>query len=279
MTADLREPVIRTGGVMSAAGDGWVMAKRNLIKIKRVPDILVFVLISPIMFVLLFSYVFGGAIDVPGNVDYKEFLVPGIFVQTVVFGATFTGYGLADDMQKGIIDRFRSLPMSQSAVLIGRTTSDVAYNIITLVIMALTGLLVGWRIREGVVDAALGLLLLLTFAYAISWIMAYVGLLVPSVEVVNNASFIVIMPLTFVSNAFVPQESFSGVLRTFVEWNPVSTVALACRDLFGNLDPSIPVPDSWAMQHPVIYSLLWAAVIVAIFAPLSVRQYRMAAKK
>jgi len=279
MSTDVSETVIRTGGLVSALGDGWVMAKRNLIKIKRVPDILVFVLISPIMFVLLFAYVFGGAIDVPGNVDYKEFLVPGIFVQTVVFGATFTGYGLADDMQKGIIDRFRSLPMSQSAVLIGRTTSDVAYNVITLVIMALTGLLVGWRIRDGVVDAVLGVLLLLVFAYAISWIMAYVGLLVPSVEVVNNASFIVIMPLTFVSNAFVPQESFSGVLRTFVEWNPVSTVALACRDLFGNLDPEIAIPDSWAMQHPVIYSLLWVAVIVAIFAPLSVRQYRLAAKK
>ena len=279
MSTDVRESVIRSGGVVGAASDGWVMAKRNLIKIKRVPDILVFVLISPIMFVLLFAYVFGGAIDVPGNVDYKEFLVPGIFAQTVVFGATFTGYGLADDMQKGIIDRFRSLPMSQSAVLIGRTTSDVAYNVISLVIMALTGLLVGWRIREGLFDALIGFLLLLVFAYAISWIMAYVGLLVPSVEVVNNASFIVIMPLTFVSNAFVPQSSFDGVLKTFVEWNPVSSVALACRERFGNVDPSIPVPDSWAMQNPEIYTLLWAAAIVAVFAPLSVRQYRLSAKK
>ncbi len=271
--------IVRKGGVLSALLDGWVVAKRNLIKIKRVPDILVFVLISPIMFVLLFSYVFGGAIDVPGDIDYKEFLVPGIFVQTVVFGATFTGYGLADDMQKGIIDRFKSLPMSRSAVLVGRTTSDVFYNVITLVIMALTGLLVGWRIREGLVDALLGFLLLLTFAYAISWIMAYVGLLVPSVEVVNNASFIVIMPLTFVSNAFVPQESFSGVLQTFVEWNPVSTVALACRDLFGNTDPSVAIPDAWSMQNPVIYSLLWAIAVVAVFAPLSVRQYRLSTSK
>jgi ABC-2 type transport system permease protein len=264
---------------VQALSDGWVVAQRNLIKIKRVPDILVFVLISPIMFVLLFAYVFGGAIDVPGNIDYKEFLVPGIFAQTVVFGATFTGYGLADDMQKGIIDRFRSLPMSQSAVLVGRTTSDVAYNIISLVIMALTGLLVGWRIREGVLDALLGFVLLLVFAYAISWIMAYVGLIVPSVEVVNNASFIVIMPLTFVSNAFVPQESFDGVLQTFVEWNPVSTVTQACRELFGNTAAGASVPDSWAMQHPVAYTLLWAAAIVAVFAPLSVRQYRLSAKK
>jgi ABC transporter DrrB family efflux protein len=279
MNTPSSDTIIRRGGAVSALTDGWVVAKRNLIKIKRVPDILVFVLISPIMFVLLFAYVFGGAINPPGNIDYKEFLVPGIFVQTVVFGATFTGYGLADDMQKGIIDRFRSLPMSRSALLVGRTTSDVAYNLISLVIMALTGLLVGWRIREGFVDAVLGFLLLLVFAYSISWIMAYVGLLVPSVEVVNNASFIVIMPLTFVSNAFVPQESFDGVLQTFVEWNPVSTVALACRDLFGNIDPSVPIPDSWAMQNPVLYSLLWAVAIVAVFAPLSARQYRLSTSK
>ena len=266
-------------GITAALTDASIVAKRNVIKIKRVPEVMVFVVLSPIMFVLLFAYVFGGAIDPPGDIDYKEFLVPGIFAQTVVFGATFTGYGLADDMQKGIIDRFRSLPMSQSAVLVGRTTSDVAYNVISLVIMGLTGLLVGWRIREGLLDAVLGFLLLLVFAYAISWIMAYVGLLVPSVEVVNNASFIVIMPLTFVSNAFVPQESFDGVLKTFVEWNPVSTVTQACRELFGNYDPAIPVPDSWAMQNPVLYSLLWSAAIVAIFAPLAVRQYRLSASK
>ncbi|MGZ5401468.1 MAG: ABC transporter permease, partial [Nocardioides sp.] len=156
--------------------DGWVVAQRNLIKIKRVPEVLVFVLISPIMFVLLFAYVFGNAIDVPGDVDYKEFLIAGIFAQTVVFGATFTGAGLAEDMQKGIIDRFRSLPMSRSAVLVGRTTSDVVYNVLSLIIMALTGLLVGWRAREGFVDMMLGFLLLLVFAYSISWIMAYIGL-------------------------------------------------------------------------------------------------------
>jgi ABC-2 type transport system permease protein len=267
-----------TQSLTRALSDGWVVALRNVVKIKRVPDILVFVLISPIMFVLLFAYVFGGAIDVPGGVDYKEFLVPGIFAQTVVFGATFTGYGLADDMQKGIIDRFRSLPMSRSAVLVGRTTSDVVYNVISLAIMALTGLVVGWRIREGLFDAFLGFLLLLVFAYAISWIMALVGLMVPSVEVVNNASFVVIFPLTFVSNAFVPLESFSEPLKTFVEWNPVSTVTQACRELFGNTG-DVPVPDAWPMQNPVVYSLLWSAAIVAIFAPLAVRQYRLSTSK
>ncbi|MEJ7832534.1 MAG: ABC transporter permease, partial [Nocardioides sp.] len=203
-----------------ALTDGWVVAQRNLIKIKRVPDVLVFVLISPIMFVLLFAYVFGGAIEPEGSVGYKEFLIGGIFAQTVVFGATFTGAGLAEDIQKGIIDRFRSLPMSSAAVLVGRTTSDVVYNVLSLIIMALTGLLVGWRLREGILDGLAGFGMLLLFAYAISWVMAYVGLLVPSPEVINNASFIVIFPLTFVSNAFVPLESFSGGLRTFVEWNP-----------------------------------------------------------
>ncbi|TYL55314.1 ABC transporter permease [Nocardioides sp. BGMRC 2183] len=256
-----------------ALTDGWVVAQRNLIKIKRVPEILVFVLISPIMFVLLFAYVFAGAIDTGGNVDYKEFLIAGIFAQTVVFGATFTGAGLAEDMQKGIIDRFRSLPMSSSAVLVGRTTSDVVYNVLSLIIMALTGLLVGWRIRDGFVDAVAGFALLLVFAYAISWVMAYVGLLVPSVEVINNASFIVIMPLTFVSNAFVPASSFDGLLYTFVTWNPVSTLTQASRELFGN-NGNMPVPDTWSMQHPVLYTLIWVGILLAVFGPLSVRQYR-----
>ncbi len=270
--------VTRTPSLTGVASDGWVVAKRNLIKIRRVPEILVFVMISPIMFVLLFAYVFGGAIDA-GGVDYKEFLVGGIFAQTVVFGATFTGAGLAEDMQKGIIDRFRSLPMSSSAVLVGRTTSDVVYNVLSLVIMALTGLLVGWRIREGVLDAVAGFGLLLLFAYAISWVMAWVGLMVPSVEVINNASFIVIMPLTFVSNAFVPLESFSGVLRTIVEWNPVSALTQAVRERFGNTDPRIPVPDAWSMQHPGLYTLLWVVLILVVFVPLSVRQYRLATSK
>lgn len=259
--------------------DGWVIAKRNLIKIKRVPEILVFVLISPIMFVLLFAFVFGGAIDPGGDVPYKEFLISGIFSQTMVFGATFTGAGLAEDMQKGIIDRFRSLPMSPSAVLLGRTSTDVVYNLLSLIIMALTGLLIGWRIREGLVDAFLGFALLLLFAYAMSWIMAYVGLMVPSVEVINNASFMVIMPLTFVSNAFVPLESFSGILRTLVTWNPVSTLTHAVRQLFGNTDPRAPEPTAWPIQHAGWYTLGWVILILVVFVPLSVRKYQQAATK
>lgn len=257
--------------------DTHVVAKRNLIKIVRVPEILVSVLISPIMFVLLFAYVFGGAIDPGDGVPYREFLIPGIFAQTVVFGATFTGAGIADDMQKGIIDRFRSLPMSQSAVLAGRTASDVVYNVLSLVIMALTGLLVGWRVRGSLLDAAAAFALLLAFSYAVSWVMALVGVLVPSVEVINNASFIVIMPLTFVSNAFVPLESFPSVLRTVVEWNPVSTLTQACRELFGNANPAAQVSDAWSMQNPALYTLLCVVVMLLVFAPLATARYRRTA--
>jgi ABC-2 type transport system permease protein len=265
--------------ITHAFADGSVVAKRNLIKIKRVPEVLVFVLISPIMFVLLFAYVFGASIEIPG-VNYREYLIAGIFAQTVVFGATFTGAGLAEDMQKGIIDRFRSLPMSQSAVLIGRTASDIVYNVLSIAIMSLTGLLVGWRIRGSLLDALFGYVLLLLFAYAFSWIMGYVGLLVPSVEVINNASFIVIMPMTFISNAFIDTRGLPGPLRTFADWNPVSAVTQASRNLFGNTgDGAFVVPDAWSMQNPILYTLLWVGIILAIFVPLSIRQYKRAASR
>ena len=263
-------------GLTGALADGAVVAKRNLIKIKRVPELLVFTTLQPIMFILLFAYIFGSAIT---SVDYREFLIAGIFAQTVIFGATLTGAGLADDMKKGIIDRFRSLPMSRSAVLVGRTTSDVLNNVLVITVMSLTGLVVGWRIRTSFLEALGAFLLLLLFAYAVSWIMAWVGLLVPSVEVVQSASFIVIFPLTFIANTFVPSENLPTPLRVFAEWNPVSSVTQAARELFGNLPPDAPVPGTWALQHPVLYTLLWVAVILAVFVPLSVRQYARAATR
>ena len=264
--------------LLDVFADSAVVAKRNLIKIKRVPDLLIFTTLSPIMFVLLFAYVFGSAIEVPG-MNYREFLIAGIFAQTVIFGATVTGAGLADDMQKGIIDRFRSLPMSRAAVLIGRTSSDIANNVIVIVVMSLTGLLVGWRIRTSFWEALAGFLILLVFAYAVSWIMAFVGLVVPSPEVVNNASFIAVFPLTFIANTFVPTGNLPTVLRTIADWNPVSTVTQAARELFGNTNPESVVPDVWSLQHPVAYTLLWSAVILVIFVPLSVRQYQRAASR
>jgi ABC-2 type transport system permease protein len=259
--------------------DSVVITRRNLIKVKRVPDLIVFATLSPIMFVVLFRYVFGGAINLPDGITYAEFLLPGIFAQTVVFGSTITGASIADDLQKGLIDRFRSLPMSRSAVLIGRTVADLGLNLISIFVMAVTGLLVGWRINTSIGEAVGGFLILLVFAYAISWLMAMVGLLVRTPEVVNNASFIVIFPLTFVANTFVPLESFPPVLRTFAEWNPVSTVVQAARELFGNIPAGLPEPEAWSLQHPVVYTLLWAAAILAVFVPLSVRAYLRTASR
>ncbi|MFP5073127.1 ABC transporter permease [Pseudonocardia nantongensis] len=263
--------------------DASVVAKRNLIKIKRVPDLLVFTTLSPIMFVLLFAYVFGGAIDpTGGGAGYREFLMAGIFAQTVIFGATNTGAGLAEDVKKGIIERFRSLPMAPSAVLTGRTLSDVVNNVLVLVVMSLTGLLVGWRIHTSFLEALGGFLVLLVFAYAFSWVMAWVGLLVPSPEVVNNASFVVIFPLTFLANTFVPLDTLPAPLRVFAEWNPVSAVTQAARELFGNTDAvasAMSASPAWPLQHPVLYTLIWSVVVVAVFGPLAGRQYRRAASR
>lgn len=263
--------------VALALTDGWIVAKRNLIKIKRVPEILIWTLMSPIMFVLLFGYVFGGAIDVRGA-SYREYLIAGVFAQTVIFGSTFTGAGLAEDMTKGIIDRFRSLPMSRTAVLAGRTGSDILYNSLSIILMGITGLIVGWRIRTGPVDAIVGVLLLLFFAYAFSWIMAWVGLKVKTVEMVNNASFMFIFPLTFIANTFVPIETLPGPLKVFAEWNPVSAVAQAAREAFGNTG-SAPIPDVWSLQNPILYTLLWIGIILAVFIPLSTREYKRAASR
>ncbi len=261
-----------------ALADGAVMTKRNLLKIGRLPDLLVFSTVQPIMFVLLFAYIFGSAVVVPG-ISYREFLIPGIFVQTVIFGATITGSGLADDIKKGIIERFRSLPISSSAVLIGRTTSDLLNNLLVVLIMAGTGLLVGWRIRSSVLEALAGFGLLLGFAYAFSWIMATVGLSVKSVEVVNNASFIVIFPLTFIANTFVPTDNFPAALKVFANWNPVSALAQSVRELFGNTNPAFPPPEAWPMQNATLVSVIWIVVILAIFIPLAINRYKKAAAR
>ncbi len=266
--------------VSEAVSDTATITRRNLKKILRVPDLLVFTLLSPIMFVLLFAFVFGSAIGDQGTgVDYREFLIAGIFAQTVVFGSTFTGYSLAEDLQKGIIDRFRSLPMSPGSVVLGRTLSDVGINVLSLFVMAVTGLLVGWRIRSSVLEAIGGFLLLLVFAYAISWVMAYVGLLVRSPEVVNNASFIVIFPVTFIANTFVSISNLPEPLKTFAEWNPVSSVTQAARELFGNTMPGTDPVSPWPMVHPVAYTLIWVVIIVAVFAPLAIRQYQRTASR
>ena len=257
---------------MTWLSDGWVTTKRNLIKIKRVPDILVFTMIQPIMFVLLFSYVYGGSIQIPGS-DYKEFIMAGIFAQTIIFGSTISGSAMAQDLKDGIIDRFRTLPMSSSAVLIGRTNGDLLINVISMTIMMLTGLIVGWRIRSNLLEAIAGVVLLLLFAYAFSWVMAFVGMSVRSPEVINNVSFIILFPLTFISNAFVQISTLPTPLRIFAEWNPVSALVESARHLFGNIPPGTPVPDSWTLQNPELTVLIGVAIMLLIFVPLAIRKF------
>ncbi|MCY7396579.1 MAG: ABC transporter permease [Nocardioides sp.] len=263
---------------MSLVSDSLVITRRNVIKIRRVPDLVVFATLSPIMFVLLFRYVFGSAIPLEG-IGYAEYLLPGILAQTVIFGSTVTGGALAEDLQKGLIDRFRSLPMSRAAVLVGRTVADQVLNVVSIVVMLLTGLAVGWRAHSSVPEFVLALLVLLAFAFSISWLMALVGLVVRTPEVVNNASFIVIFPLTFIANTFVPTDNFPTVLRVFADWNPVSSVTQAARELFGNTAANAPEPDAWSLQHPVVYTLIWVGIILAVFVPLSIRQYEKAADR
>jgi ABC-2 type transport system permease protein len=226
----------------------------------------------------LFAYVFGSAIDIPG-MSYREFLIAGIFTQTVIFGSTWTGLGMVEDLQKGIIDRFRSLPMAPSAVLIGRTTTDVLINVVSLVVMSLTGLVVGWRIHSSFGEAVAGYLLLLLFAYALSWVMAVVGMWVRTPEVFNNASFMVIFPLSFIANTFVDPSSMPTVLRVIAEWNPISAVTQAVRELFGNTNPMVPPPDVWPLQNPILASLLWTALMLIVFVPFAIRRYQKAVSR
>ncbi len=267
------------GGIVQSVNDSLVVAKRNLIRMLRIPEMIIFGLIQPIMFVVLFSYVFGGSISVDGNTSpaaYREFLMAGIFAQTVTFATAGAGAGIADDMHKGLIDRFRSLPMARGAVLTGRTLADLVQTALTLVVLALVALLVGWRTHEnlGKVLAGFGLLLLL--GYAFSWIGALIGLSVRTPEAATSGGLIWLFPLTFISNAFVPSDNMPTFLRYIAEWNPFSATVQASRELFGNLPQGYVAPDAWPMQHPIWASLIWSVVIIVFFRTLAVRKYRSA---
>ena len=261
-----------------AIADGMTITKRNALKIKRAPDLLGGVIILPIVFVLLFVYVFGSMIELPG-LSYRDYLLPGIFVQTIVTSAQITGYTLTQDLQKGIFDRFRTLPMSPSAVLTGQTVSDLVMNATTIATMALVGLVVGWRINSAPHEAVLGFLLLLLFAYAFSWVTATVALALRTPESFNNIATVVSLPLVFTSNAFVDSARLPGPLKVVAEWNPVSTFVQAARELFGNTSPSMPVPDAWPLQHAVLASLLWSLLLLVVFVPLATRLYKRAVSR
>ncbi|MFD9812941.1 ABC transporter permease [Streptomyces sp. NPDC059080] len=263
--------------------DSLVVAQRNLIRMMRIPEVVIFGLVQPIMFVVLFTYVFGGSINVPGAPAgsaqaYREFLMAGVFAQTVTFATAGAGAGIADDMHKGLIDRFRSLPMSRGAVLTGRTLADLVQTALTLVVLAAVALLIGWRSHENVLKVLGGFALLLLLGYAFSWIGALIGLSVRTPEAATSGGLIWLFPLTFISNAFVPVNGMPAFLQHIAEWNPFSTTVQAARQLFGNTIEGIPssATGAWPMEHPVIASALWSVLIIAVFRTLAVRKYRSA---
>jgi len=245
------------------ATDTIVIAERNLMRIPRQPDLLLAFTVQPVMFVLLFVYVFGGAISTPGY-EYVDFLIPGIIVQNIAFGGFVTALGLAEDLNKGLIDRFRSLPMARAAVLAGRTIADIATNTLSVVVLLVTGLIIGFSFHASVVEVLLGFVLLLLFGYAFSWIFALLGMVVSSPEAANSLGFIAVFPLTFISSAFVPTESMPSALQWFADINPFTIVVNAMRSLW----LGAPAGDYvWG-------AFVWSFVLIALFAPLAVHRYR-----
>jgi ABC transporter DrrB family efflux protein len=265
-------PAAASGSLGSAARDGLVIMWRNLKRVPRIPELAIFAILQSIMFVLLFAFVFGGAIPLPGGGNYNEFLMPGIFAQNIVFACGITAIGITDDVQKGIVDRFRSLPMARSAFLSGRSLADVVYNAGILVVLMVTALFVGWTVRTGFAEFLAGVGLLLLFAFAMSWLGIFMGLNVPTVEVANQVIFTVLFPITFISNVFVPTQTLPEWLQPIAEWNPTSTLTGSLRELWGNPNPY--ATDSFPSQNPILVTLVWVAVFIAVFGPLAVRKYR-----
>lgn len=257
--------------------DGYVVAWRNLLNVRRSLDWVFAAVLQPIMFVALFGFLFGGLL---GGPVYREFLLAGILAQTLAFNSAFTVVGLATDLSSGMIDRLRSLPISPAAVLVGRTTTDLAVSVVALVVMSIAGAAIGWRIRGSLADALLAYLLLLLFALSMSWIGALIGLLAPSPEVAQSAGLIWLSPLTFVSSALVPERSMPLVLRVVAEWNPVTAVINATRDLFGNANPvGVERMTGWPAEHAVLYSVLCSLAVIAIFVPLNMRVFQRVAAR
>lgn len=266
MTTKTTTQPLTDRGVARLISDVAVMTRRNLVKYRRIPTLLLFSTIQPVMFVLLFVFVFGGAVQFGGTTNYATFLLPGIFAQTAIFGSTNTGIGLAEDINKGIIERFKSLPMAQSAVLLGRTLSDAVRNTFVVILMTVVGYIVGFRFQGSLGQAVAALLLAVLFGFAFSWISAWIGLTVRDVETAQAAGFIWVFPLTFASSAFVPTETMPSWLQGFADINPVTTAVNTLRALtFGES----PTPDLWWM-------LAWIAGILGVFVPLAVRQYKKA---
>lgn len=257
---------------MASVNTLGALTHRNILKSLRNPDIVVFATVAPVAFALLFAFVFGSAMEMNGSA-YREYLLVGILAQTMLMTSTNTGIGLAMDNKQGMMDRFRSLPVRPVAVVTARANSDLAMNLIVIVLLTLVGLAMGWRIRTGPLEAAAGFGLLLLFAYALSWVSAWIGLKVRSPEVLSNVSMLILLPLAFISTAFVPTEGMPAPLRIAAEWNPVSAVVTGVRELFGNVPDAAPITYVLPLQYPVFAGVVWSLLLLLIFVPLATRSY------
>jgi ABC transporter DrrB family efflux protein len=253
--------------------DAWVIARRGLVHMKRQPEALSDATIQPIMFVLMFGYVFGGAIDVPGGGSYREFLMGGIMAQTIVFTAFGVAMSIANDRKNQAVDRFRSLPIAKGAVLGGHAVANLLKSLLPIAIMSVSGLLIGWRIHSSVVEALAGYLLMVAFAFAMIWVGVLLGSLVGTPEGVQGIAFVALFPITFIASTFVPVASMPGPLKAVAQWNPVTTLSDALRELFGNPNTPTQAGDPWSIANPVAYTWLWIIGIIVICAPLAVRIY------
>ncbi|MGO3326950.1 ABC transporter permease [Gordonia sp. (in: high G+C Gram-positive bacteria)] len=257
--------------------DTAILVERNLITVRRIPTLLLSATVQPLMFVFLFAYVFGATL---GGDQYREFLMAGIFAQTVLFNSAFTTVGLANDLSDGIVDRLRSLPMSRLAVIAGRVTSDMLLGVIGLAVMVACGFAIGWRIRGSALDAVIAFALLMLFALAMAWVGAVTGLAARNVEVAQSVGFLWMFPVTFLSSAFISAASLPGPLRAIAEWNPVTAVATACRELFGNTSPpDFPDPSGWPADHALVYAIAWSGILLVVCIPLSLWLYRRSASR
>ncbi|WP_394427924.1 ABC transporter permease [Streptomyces sp. SGAir0957] len=272
-------PELKPGTAAKSVRDVLVVTRRNVIRMVRIPEVLILSLVQPVVFVLLFAYIFAGSFSLPGAegaTAYREYMMPGFFAQTIAFAtASNSSVSMANDVQSGMVDRFRSLPMARGALLTGRTVADLVQNTIIVAVMILCALLVGWRIHHGLLRAVAAFALLLLLGYALSWVGVVIGLSVRAPEAAATSNFLWLFPLTFLSNAFVAPSTLPTVLRWAAEWNPLSATVQAARQLFGN--PGLTATGAWPAQHPILVSLGWSVLIAVVGRTLAVRRYRSSA--
>jgi ABC-2 type transport system permease protein len=259
------------GSLRWGLADGWTMTRRNMAHVVRAPEEIVIYFSLPIMFVLVFGYVFGSGMSVPDGGGYREYLLPGVFVMTMLYGLGATATGVAVDVSRGVVDRFRSIDMARSALLVGRSGADLLRALLEMTTLVVCGLLVGWQWRNGVLDALAGVGLVLLLRFALTWVGIYMGLVVPNPDTVSVIVFPVAFPLTALSNVFVAPDLMPDWLGTVAAWNPLSATVAASRELFGNPGTG---GDSWVAQHPLLLAILWPVLLTAVFAPLAVRRYQ-----